>query len=375
MKILLDLTSLADNFSGIERYSACIAQELLRHKEHTYCLIFKNGVHELFLESIRQPHVEYRVLKGRDKMLFNQLVLPAAVSRIPADCYLFPAFPVPVLLFKKNMISTIHDICCWDCPETMTWLSKWYFRISFWTEVRKCPAIVVVSDFTRHRVVQRLHYPEQRIWCVGNGVAPMLQNVKYPGDDVLKKYGLPEQYLLSLSTLEPRKNLRLLITAYRSAVLEHNAPMLPLVLAGRKGWKMDSLLQGIEPEVLERIRFTGFVADEDLPTLYSRAKGFVFPSLYEGFGIPPLEAMACGTPVISSDAASLPEVLSDGAWYFKSGNEQELTRLLIRMNNASAEELAPLREKGFQRVQAYSWSAQAEKLLAYLAEADFLKTK
>jgi len=364
MKILIDLTPLADNFSGIERYAACIAGELLSHRENTYCLLFKNGVHPLFRESVQQENVEYKVLKGRDKLFFNQLVLPAAIAGIKADYYLFLAFPVPVLLFKKNMVTTIHDICCWDCPETMTTHSKWYFRLSILAAVRKCRSVITISEFSKGRIMDRLGYPEEKIWLVGCGIEEKFCPTE--NKTVLRKYNLPDEYILSLSTIEPRKNIRLLIRAYRNAVVEEKKQLPPLVLAGRKGWNVDTLLDGIEQEVLDQILFTGFVNDEDLPAIYSGAKLFVFPSIYEGFGIPPLEAMACATPVLSSDASSLPEVLADAASYFESGNEEQLTEKLLKMAELSPEETAYLKRKCCMQAAKFTWKREAEKLLQYM---------
>lgn len=365
MRILIDLTSLADNFSGIERYAACIAKELLQYKEHTWCLVFKNGIHPILQPYIQEKNVDYKVLKGCNKLLFNQVVLPAAISKIKADYYLFLAFPPPVLLFRKNMIAAVHDICYWDCPETMTKLSKWYFRISSVVTIWKCRTIITISDFSKQRIAERLKVCNERILCIGCGVDEQFKHKEERKSQVLR-YDLPDEYILSLSTVEPRKNIRLLLEAYQTAVVTENREMPPLVLAGRKGWKAEHLLQQIDQEVLNKIRFTGFIDDADLPAIYSGAKLFVFPSLYEGFGIPPLEAMTCGTPVLSSDAASLPEVLGDAAHYFESENVRELTQELIKMVNLSEEKWEVFRKKGIDRAGEYAWSREAKKLMGFL---------
>lgn len=137
------------------------------------------------------------------------------------------------------------------------------------------------------------------------------------------KYNLPNEYILSLSTLEPKKNIGLLIEAYSQLVTNENFD-ISLVLAGRKGWKIDEDLSAIDKKVKDRIIFTGFIDDNDLPAVYGNAKLFVFPSLYEGFGMPPLEVLACGTKVLSSDSTSLPEVLGNCAHHFRNNNANEL---------------------------------------------------
>ena len=358
MKILIDLTSLADNFSGIERFAACLALEMTKNAAHSYMLVFKEEVHPMFEDAVKQANVETMVLGRCNKLLFNQIRLPIAISRCKADAYLFMAFPVPVLLFKKNMISTIHDICCWDCPETMNTMSKWYFRISHKVALKKCSKILTISTFSRQRIVEQLGCPEAKLPIIYCGIDPKFF-VAPDSKAAKQKYNLPDHYVLTLSTLEPRKNLSLLVKAYEELLLEgRNLPAL--VLAGRKGWKMENFLAEVHPKAVEKIHFTGFVDDEDLPAIYAGAKLFVFPSKYEGFGIPPLEAMAAGCPVLSSDAASLPEVLGDAASYFESENLEDLKKALIAaLENPKTEGLQ-------QQAARFNWATEAKKLLLSL---------
>lgn len=365
MKIFIDLTALYDNFSGIERYAASLASALIRAGEHEYVLAFKNEIHPLFQGAIHLPHVTAEVISGGNRLVFNQLALPAALRKIKADCYLFMAFPVPLLSMKRNMIGTLHDICCWDCPESMKALSKWYFRISQRVALIKCRKVLTISEFSRRRIMERLHARAQKIeliYCAAGEAFMNFEKNPAADDELRKKYALPERFVLSLSTLEPRKNLRLLVEAYQQLV--HEGDMQDeLVLVGRKGWKIDNLLEGIDQPVRERIHFTGFVQDEDLPGIYGLARLFVFPSKYEGFGLPPLEAMACGTPVLSSDAASMPEVLGDAAEYFPSGNRDMLANRMKHLLAMDDVQLAAYGSKGRERARHFDWTKEADKLL------------
>lgn len=363
MKILIDLTSLADNFSGIERFAACLALELIKDKRNRYILIFKESVHPLFARCVSEVNIETVVLARCSKLIFNQIRLPLAIRKMEADCSLFLAFPVPVMLFKRNMISTIHDICCWDCPETMNHVSALYFKISHRIAMLKCKAIITISEFSGNRIVDKLGFDRKKLWLISCGVDEKFIGYKdscTAWERVQKAYRLPDKYILSLSTLEPRKNLPLLIRAYSRLVQEDHGD-IPLVLAGRKGWKMDNLLVDVPDNVKKNIIFTGFIADEDLPAIYGNAALFVFPSMYEGFGIPPLEALACGTRVLSSDAASLPEVLGEAVTYFESNNEQALYQAL---KEAVLSEQEPEQIKiGKLRAACFDWNQQAQILL------------
>ena len=317
----------------------------------------------MFYKYKKYENVKIIVLAECNKLWFNQIRLPYEIYKHKADRYLFMAFPAPVLLFKKNMISTIHDICCWDCPETMTDLSKWYFRISFRVAALKCN-ITTVSNFSKERIIGKLKCSPDKIFVIHSAVDNKFSQmgVTLPNIDNIKiKYNLPEHYFLSLSTLEPRKNLRLLIDAYQKLCTEHDFD-LPLVLAGRKGWKIDKLLEGINEQVKRKIHFNGFVDDDDLPSIYRKAKFFVFPSKYEGFGLPPLEAMACGVPVLSSDAASMPEILQDAACYFRSGDVENLCEKMLKMMAMSEETRTKMIERGLKQAKEFTWRKAAQSL-------------
>lgn len=366
MKICIDLTSLADNFSGIERFAACLALEMIDSTNNDFILVFKNNVHGMFSEKVKKNNVKTVILDKCNKLFFNQIRLPLALHKIKADCFLFLAFPVPVLSFKKNMISTIHDICCWDCPETMNERSKWYFRISHRIAVHKCKALITISEFSKHRIIDKLKVPEKKIWLIYCGISNKFSKSDVIDEKyILKKYNIGKKYLLSLSTLEPRKNIKLLISAYQELIMEgYNLP--ELVLAGRRGWKMDDVLPFMEVDVKNKILFTGFIDDEDLPSVYTNALCFIFPSIYEGFGMPPLEAMSCGVPVICSDSSSLPEICGDAAVYFKSENKDDLKNKILQIINADSTDIEEMKINGLNQAAHFQWKNEARHLIEYI---------
>ena len=385
MRIVIDLTSLDDNFTGIERYALNMTLALIRlnraearsgQKESTagpdggrmeFELVFKNKVFPDFQLFSGDPDIHFHVLKGCRKLAFNQWRLPRYLNRLKADAFLFFAFPMPVLLRKKHVYGTIHDMGCWDCPETMKRQMVWYFRLSYRCMARCADRILTVSEFSRDRIRDILKIKKEKILITYNGIPELFRCEKQAAPEefahIREKYGLPDEYYLCLSTLEPRKNMLLLLNVclklYRQGRLKTK-----LVLAGRKGWKIEELLAQAKQDGM--VTVTGFIEDEDLPAVYQMARCFVFPSLYEGFGIPPLEAMSQKVPVIASDSSSLPEILGDAAFYFKNNDEQDLERAILEFEQADEDCLARKTEAGRKRSAAFCCETEAAKLLEAL---------
>lgn len=387
MRIAIDLTSLADNFSGIERYAMSITEELITldaGRKNTYILLFKRKVHKEFEKYKGRKNIVFKVYQGQNKLIFQQITLPFHLYGIKADVYLFLAFQSPVLFLRRGIYNTIHDLTSWDCPETMKKKMELYFKLTIRNALWVSKGIIANSKFTRDRIVDKFHYSKKKITIAYCGISDVFMNyiasqpsevldgeenkkeiearlekIRNKSLDIRHKYHLPEQYLLCLATLEPRKNLPFLVEAYVE-LLEEGKVDIPLVLAGRKGWNMDEFLNRIEEEYRRSIVVTGFIEDEDLPYVYHMADCFIFPSIYEGFGMPPLEAMAVGTTVISSDAASLPEVLGKAASYFHLGNKEELKEKMRQGIHQECDEVTIREIK--KRVEMFQWRKSAKKI-------------
>ncbi len=415
MRIAVDLTALADNFSGIERYALNMTIELLKMDSgDIFELVFKKEVFPDFFVWKDAPNVHFHVLKPCKKLLFNQWRLPRYLNRLRAERYLFLAFPMPVLLRRKPVYGTIHDMGCIDCPETMKRQMAWYFRLSYLWMAKRAQRIITISEFSRGRIRELLKVPDEKIIVAYCGLSENFRtNAKAqasgsqtkeksqagstqsnqseghegrsaagePGKDekIREKYHLPEQYYLCLSTLEPRKNMLFLLEVYLKLYQEGKIHT-PLVLAGRKGWKIDELLERTEAigekrqaqdsdfgrAAKQQVQVTGFVDDADLPAIYRMAKCFVFPSIYEGFGIPPLEAMSQGVPVIASDASSMPEVLGGAAIYFRSNDADDLRRALLQMEQGNPDDLREHIAAGLIRSREFSYAREAKKVMTAL---------
>lgn len=371
MKIVLDLTSLADNFSGIERYALNISEQLISlDSNNNYILLFKNSVHEIFKKYEKNSNVEFKVIKGKNKLFFNQIILLIELFKIKADKYLFMAFPNPILFRKNGIINTIHDLTAWDYPDTMKFTSRIYFKASIRNAIKTSEKILTVSQFSKSRIIDKFN--AKYVNVIYNGVSDIFieasKNVNFKLDDrIREKYNLPENYLMCLCTLEPRKNIELLVKSYVELRKENNID-LKLVLVGRKGWKVDELLKNINSKYSKDIIVTGFVDDEDLPQIYIGSKCFIFPSLYEGFGIPVIEAMSLGVPVIVSDTSSLPEVVGKCGMLFSNNNKEDLKLKINEFINMSKEEVRELSLKEIERAKLFNWKRESKKLIKSLQE-------
>lgn len=365
MRIAIDLTSLADNFSGIERHAAELSRALVGiDEQNEYLLVFKEVVHPFF-DGVADAHANVGVVVfprgSRGKLYFSQFTLARELKKLHVDLALFLAFPAP-LLYTGRAISTFHDLCWHDVPETMLPKSRLYWKVLEKVNARRNEKILTISQFSKSRIVDVLKVPENKVLVTYCGIDDKLFNREKAASvlfSTLKgKYGLPDRYVLTLSTIEPRKNIGLLIDAWAKACLE-NGYEPDLVLAGRKGWKQEALVERVPDALRKRVHFTGFVDDGDLPALYASSELFVFPSIYEGFGLPPVEAAYSGARVLCSDIPCLKEICGDGVEYFKSGDEVELKCSLVRKRSSDNTEAS---------MPWYLWADSANRLVSFIKE-------
>jgi glycosyltransferase involved in cell wall biosynthesis len=240
--------------------------------------------------------------------------------------------------------------------------------------VERADLILADSENTKDDLVELLGVPRSKVKVIYPGVDERFRPIKdeLALNDVRERYELPSRFILSLGTLEPRKNLVRLIEAFSLLSLLSPFPFpfspLSLVIAGGKGWLYEDIFRKVEELGLgERVVFTGFVSDADLPVIYNLAELFVFPSLYEGFGLPVLEAMACGTPVVTSNSSSLPEVVGEAGLMVDPMDVEGLAEAMWRALSDH-----PLRERmirsGMRRARGFTWEKSAEELLSLYKE-------
>ena len=349
--------------TGTETYSLKLIQGLLDLRPaHRFRLYF-NRAPEPGLFSQR---AEQRVMPF--PRLWTHLRLSWEMWRDPPDVLFVPSHVLP-LVHPRRTVVTVHDLGYQTYPQAHTLSQNLYLRWSTRFNARNASRVLADSEATRQDLIRWYNVPEQKIAVVYPGRDETLAPVDDPGvlAATRARYGLAARYLLYVGTLHPRKNLVRLVQAF-AATLEQAPKGLQLVLAGQKGWLYDEILAQVRKLGLEeRVVLTGYVPDEDLPALLSGALAFVYPSLYEGFGFPVLEAMACGTPVVCSDVSSLPEVAGDAALRVDPLDVEALAGALVRV--MVEEDLrAGLMTRGMEQIQRFSWQRCAQETLAILED-------
>jgi glycosyltransferase involved in cell wall biosynthesis len=255
-------------------------------------------------------------------------------------------------------VTTVHDVSFLIGPEWFRAKDRWLLRLSVPRSIRRAARTITVSETSRRDIIQRVRVPDEKVIAIPLAAPPEFAPVEGAGEIVRSRLGLDQPYALALGTLQPRKNLPMAARAFAEARRRESLPHV-LAIAGKTGW-------GARPKG-EGIRLLGYVDDGLLPALYSAADAFLFPSLYEGFGIPVLEAMSCGCPVVCSDGGALPEVASDAAMVLPARNEGAWSDGIARLlTDAGARER--LRRAGAQRATMFSWRETARRTLAVYEE-------
>lgn len=266
---------------------------------------------------------------------------------LPKNCFLVPLI-TDLALFRMPKAYRISRIIWW----------RFQYRY-----VRKRAAIyLTVSEFTKNDLIDLWRIPPDKIWVIPCACPPHIHQEK--NSVVLtalrKRYVLPEHFILFVGNSNPRKNLHRVIAAFDQAKEQAGLPH-QLIIAGEQGWKFDQEDAVRSIRYREDVRFIGFVSDADMSALYTAAELFIFPTLYEGFGIPVLEAQTCGTPVLTSNCTSLPEVAGDGAVYVNPYSEEDICKKMLEILQ-NPELQASLKKAGYENVTRYSWTASAKTL-------------
>ena len=368
MRIAIDARIAHYTGAGIGQYAVHLAQALTRvDPANQYVLLQSRKDHRTLAEG---PHVQRKSMvtpshhRWEQEMLVAEFKLRPALRRLGIDLLHSTDFIPPLRLHGFKSVITVHDLAFLRWPHFLTEASaRYYGQVE--AAVERADHIIAVSESTKNDLVKLLGAPRDKITVVHEAADPIYRPLARAEAlaSIRSKFPLPEEFILFVSTIEPRKNINTLLHAYRR-LLDSYKVSAGLVLAGSTGWLSDQIFDTVEQLDLQRhVTFLGRVQNGDLLYLYNLACCLAHPAHYEGFGLPPLEAMACGTPVVASNVSSLPEVVGDAALLIDPNSDEELAVALHRL--LTNEELrAMLREKGLVRARTFSWERAAEETLA-----------
>lgn len=376
MKIGIDTTSAVMQGGGIGRYTRELVQATLaQDTAHEYVLFSApppsgKSLEALFPASGRVMHKIAPVSEQWLYRMWYRARLPISVQRFTGKLDLFhsPDFVLPPVSGNIPTLLTVHDLSFVHFPEVYPEVLVNYLNKVVPWSVGRATHILADSEATKQDLMAVWQVPSEKISVLYSGVSEVFEKVENAGriTAVRHKYNLSESpYLLSVGTVQPRKNYQMLIQAFAPVAdkFPHN-----LYIAGGKGWLYDEMMAEIEKQGLtDRVRFIGFVDDADLPTLYSAADLYLFPSIYEGFGLPMLEAMACGVPVIASNVSSLPEVGEGTAVLLPPHDPAKWTRKINELL-ADSEQKKQMTTSGYKQVQRFTWEKAANQLLLIYQE-------
>jgi glycosyltransferase involved in cell wall biosynthesis len=363
MSIYVDISAAVHRRAGLGRYAESLVHALIPLIGERLAVFFNRehgakplvGMERLPSATVALGYKPWRMavwLGQMARMPLNRY-LPDAELYHATEHLLMPLRRVPTVL-------TVHDLIFLQTPEHHKPLNRWYLRWTLPLYCRRADHIIAVSETTRRDLIAAYDLPPEKISVIYEAADPRF----YPQPPAVQSqiraaYGLPDQYLLYVGTIEPRKNLERLLAAWAPLYRSGDCPAL--VIIGKRGWLSEGFFAALEDSPARQgVLLTGYVPDQDLPALYSSATTFVWPSLYEGFGLPPLEAMACGSPVVCSNASSLPEVVGDAALLFNPENTDELRERLRYVVRDEALR-RDLRARGLARAAAFSWQRTAEE--------------
>ena len=367
MKVAIDVRTINKPRSGVGHYVTNLIREFQKiDKENSYCLISNNG--EFEAEFASRPNFEnYRTWISNENHLVGDLwesfYLPGLLQRKGVSVFHGPAFMIPLRFSGFRTVVTIHDIVAFIKPETVPLKYALYMRFLIGLVVRKADRVITPSESTKQDLIDRLKVPEEKIEVVYEAVSDEFKPWSGPGraEQVKRKFGIRDRYMLFVGNLEPRKNLVRLMRAFERA-RDRLGGAYQLVISGKKGWLYKDILTTYEQVNRGDVILTSYVSDKDLVDLYRSADMFVFPTLYEGFGLPVLEAMGCGAPVITSSVSSIPEIAGDAAVLVDPLDIGQISEAMVEV--AFSEALrANLREKGLRQAAGFTWTKTAERTL------------
>lgn len=355
--VAFDVTPLeVDRRAGISHHVADLLEALVARRDRwRYALVASRRIRG----SVPAGTLGQVGLRLPSRWLWLQCVAPLVIRRLGATLSHYTNSLAPVLA-PRPFVITVHDMSLFLHASTQPGRSVLLVRRLMPAAIRRAAAVLVPSESTRRDVAVVTGVDPARIHVTQAGVAARYRLVTDAAElgRVRRTYNLPDDFLLAVGTIEPRKNLERLIDAF--TLVRARGVHEPLVVVGQLGWKYTRLLDRVRaPDAQGAVRLIGYVADDDMPALYTLARGLVFPSLYEGFGLPILEAMACGTPVLTSNRSAMSEVAGSAAMLVDPHDVATMADAIQTLARDEPHREA-LREAGLARAAEFPWSRAAE---------------
>jgi glycosyltransferase involved in cell wall biosynthesis len=365
LHIAIDAHSVGSGLGGNETYATNLIEALAEIDSVNRYTLYVTQTAAIERFGDRWPNVELRHTLPHTPLVRIPITLSLELRRRPVDIlhvqYTSPPFtPCPV-------VNTIHDLSFEHLPETFKRRSWRQMRLTIRRSAQTATQIITDSNFSREDILRTYKLSPDRVTAT-----PLAASLKFkPEEDpseirrVRERYGIVGDYILTVGSIQPRKNLPRLINAFAALCRDSTIRPLPtLVIVGKRGWLYEETLDAAEnSQAKEHIRFTDYVPESDLPALYTGATCFVYPSYFEGFGIPPLEAMRCGTPTITGNLTCFPEIIADGGLMVDPFDERAILEAILQVfsdSNLRAE----LKKKGMKRASLFDWKETARQTLS-----------
>jgi glycosyltransferase involved in cell wall biosynthesis len=368
MTSYIDVTAAMHQYAGIARYAANLARALVYHHgaDHRFGVFHLqnrstravSGLEGVPDRTVRSGYKPWRmaVWLGQRLGIYFDRLLPDAVLFHATEHLLMP-------LRNVRTVLTVHDLVYHLFPAYHRSMNYWYLNTAMPLFARRADAVIAISQSTKRDLMRYYQVPEDKITVVYEAASSRFRPASAEAVAEAKaSYRLPDKYVLALGTIEPRKNLNRLLDAV--CMIRQKDPELSLVIVGHAGWLYQDFFQHIEKlDDPKAVLLSGYVPDADLPAVITGAKAYVLASFYEGFGLPILEAMACGTPVVSSNTSSMPELGAKAARYFDPHDLQDMvTAISAVLEDADLRE--EMRRRGFEQAARFSWKRTARETLA-----------
>jgi glycosyltransferase involved in cell wall biosynthesis len=365
MRIGLNAQILTDGRTGVTRFAKNVIQLLPEiGTEHEF-IVFGNpldvNVQQKNVTLVPTPAL---INSSAKRIVWEQTLLPHLIKNLNIDLMYYPDHTSPVYKIKPKVIITVHDVSTFAIPETVGTARRLYKQTVIKRSVQLCDAILTGSEATKKEMIKYLplsaHKTSVVLYGLEESIAPIQDNIIL--SSIKEKYQLATPFILHVGTIEARKNIVRIVRAFAKGRKNHQWKQR-LVLVGTPGYGFDEIERTIaEESVKDSVTITGYVDNNDLSGFYSLADALIYPSLYEGFGFPPLEAMKCGCPVVASYTTSLPEVIGDAGILVNPYSENEIFDALHRVitDKKLHDELV---QKGKDRIRQFTWKKTVEGIL------------